>query len=69
MTRFASIDVGTNTVRLLILEKDSDGDLREIGQERIITRLGKGMDAGKKILDHRLDYTISALAEFRNKCR
>ena len=69
MTRVASIDIGTNTVRFLILEKDSDGDLREIDQEKTITRLGEGMDAEKKLLDHRMDCTISVLAEFRNKCR
>jgi len=69
MTRIASIDIGTNTVRLLILEADSDGDLQEIWQERAITRLGEGMDTEKQLLDHRIDGTISVLAEFRNKCR
>jgi exopolyphosphatase/guanosine-5'-triphosphate,3'-diphosphate pyrophosphatase len=69
MTRVASIDVGTNTVRLLILEKEPDGGLREIAQERAITRLGEGMDTEKRLLDHRMDGTISVLAEFRKKCQ
>ena len=69
MIRVASIDVGTNTVRLLILEKEPDGDLREIAQERAITRLGEGMDTEKRLLDHRMDGTISVLAEFRKKCQ
>ena len=69
MTCLASIDIGTNTVRLLILETKPDGSLREVGQVRAITRLGKGMDTEKKLLDDRMDETISVLAKFRDECR
>ena len=69
MTCVASIDIGTNTVRLLILQIKPDGNLREIAQVRAITRLGKGMDTEKKILDERMDETISVLAKFRDECR
>ena len=50
MTRVASIDIGTNTVRLLILGTTPSGSLRELDQVSAITRLGKGMDTEKKIL-------------------
>jgi exopolyphosphatase / guanosine-5'-triphosphate,3'-diphosphate pyrophosphatase len=69
MTCVASIDIGTNTVRLLILQIKPDGNLREIAQVRAITRLGKGMDTEKKILDDRMDETISVLTKFRDECR
>ena len=69
MTRLASIDIGTNTARLLILEKKTDGGLIELSQARAITRLGKGMSTEKKLLDDRVDKTISVLAKFRNECR
>ena len=69
MTCVASIDIGTNTVRLLILETKPDGSLREVGQVRAITRLGKGMDTEKKLLDDRMDETISVLTNFRDECR
>ncbi len=69
MTRVASIDIGTNTVRLIILETESGGGLREIGQERAITRLGEGMDTEKRLLSHRMDATISVLAGFRSRCQ
>ncbi len=49
MTRLASIDIGTNTARLLILEKKPGTDLIELSQARAITRLGKGMDTEKKL--------------------
>ena len=69
MTSVASIDIGTNTVRLLILETKPDGSLREVGQVRAITRLGKGMDTEKKLLGDRMDETISVLTKFRDECR
>ena len=69
MTCVASIDIGTNTVRLLILETKPDGSLREVGQVRAITRLGKGMDTEKKLLGDRMDETISVLTNFRDQCR
>jgi exopolyphosphatase / guanosine-5'-triphosphate,3'-diphosphate pyrophosphatase len=69
MTRVASIDIGTNTVRLLILETTPDGNLRELCQVSAITRLGKGMDTEKKILEDRMDETIFVLTNFRDECR
>ena len=69
MIRVASIDIGTNTVRLLILEMKPDGSLREVSQARAITRLGKGMDTEKKLLNDRMDETISVLIKFRDECR
>ena len=69
MTCVASIDIGTNTVRLLILETKPDGNLREVSQIRAITRLGKGMDTEKTLLGDRMDETISVLTEFRDECR
>ena len=69
MTCVASIDIGTNTVRLLILETKPDGNLSEIAQVRAITRLGKGMDTEKKLLGDRMDETISVLTKFRDECR
>ncbi|MCH8157006.1 MAG: Ppx/GppA family phosphatase [Nitrospinae bacterium] len=69
MTRVASIDIGTNTVRMLILETEPGGGLREIGQERAITRLGEGMDTRKRLLEHRMQGTLSVLAGFCDKCR
>ena len=69
MTRLASIDIGTNTARLLILEKKPGEGLIELSQARAVTRLGKGMNTGKKLLDDRIDKTISVLTKFRNECR
>ena len=68
MTRIASIDIGTNTVRLVIFQTEL-GELTQLYQAMAITRLGERMDTKKRLLDARMDETISKLIEFRKKCR
>ena len=69
MTCIASIDIGTNTVRLVIFQTELTGGLTQLYQTMAITRLGEGMDTKKRLLDARMDETISKLIEFRKKCR
>ena len=69
MPRLASIDIGSNTVRLLIMEGSPGGPFREIGSDRRITRLGEGMDGEKRLLDSRMESTMDVLAAFVKKCR
>ena len=68
MTCIASIDIGTNTVRLVIFQTKL-GELIQLYQAMAITRLGEGMDTKKRLLNARMDETISKLIEFRKKCR
>jgi exopolyphosphatase/guanosine-5'-triphosphate,3'-diphosphate pyrophosphatase len=69
MTCIASIDIGTNTVRLVIFQTELTGGLTQLYQAMAITRLGEGMATKKRLLDARMDETISKLIEFRKKCR
>ena len=69
MSKIASIDIGTNTVRMLVLETEPGGELREIGQERAITRLGEGVGTRRRLLEHRMQGTLSVLAKFCDRCR
>ncbi|MGV7220882.1 MAG: Ppx/GppA family phosphatase [Nitrospinales bacterium] len=69
MQKYASIDIGSNTVRLLVMEKLSNGQFREIDSERNITRLGEGMDGMKCLLPHRMENTLKVLAGFVDKCK
>ena len=48
--RTASIDIGTNTIRLLICEKTSEGKLRQLCVDRVITRLGEGFSEQSRLL-------------------
>jgi exopolyphosphatase/guanosine-5'-triphosphate,3'-diphosphate pyrophosphatase len=67
--KIASIDIGSNTLRLLILEVCGDGDFREVDTDRAITRLGQGMDTQKCLLEHRIQATLDVLGGFLDKCR
>jgi exopolyphosphatase/guanosine-5'-triphosphate,3'-diphosphate pyrophosphatase len=59
----ASIDLGTNTVRLLIAELRPNGVV-PLRVERRITRLGGGFTAGTGIAPDAWERTVAALVEF-----
>lgn len=48
-TRFASIDIGTVTCRLLIADVDDEGVMHELFREMAITNLGEGTDATHRL--------------------
>lgn len=60
MTRYAAIDIGTNSVRLLI------GDGIDSDERRMrITRLGRGVDATGRLDPAGIEATLAALREYR----
>jgi exopolyphosphatase/guanosine-5'-triphosphate,3'-diphosphate pyrophosphatase len=59
----AGIDIGTNTLRLLIAEIGPDS-YREIHSERKITRLGEQLDHNSFLSQGAQERSIRALAEF-----
>ena len=69
MKTFGSIDIGSNTVRLLIMEADDKGNLKEIASERVICRLGEGISSEKRLLPHRMQLTLDVLQRFRDQCQ
>lgn len=63
--RVASIDIGTNTLRLLILEVKSADKNKRLYIGREITRLGEGFsDENKLINKNAMDRSVSALSNF-----
>jgi exopolyphosphatase/guanosine-5'-triphosphate,3'-diphosphate pyrophosphatase len=65
MAPVAVIDIGTNTTRLLVAERDGDGDLVELERRTIITRLGQGVDASGRLADEAMDRVAEAIASYR----
>jgi exopolyphosphatase/guanosine-5'-triphosphate,3'-diphosphate pyrophosphatase len=61
--RVAAIDVGTNTVRLLVV------DSREIERAQRITRLGKGVDASGSLQPESIRRTLEAVVAFVDRAR
>ncbi len=60
----AGIDIGTNTLRLLIAEVSRDS-FREIHADRRITRLGRGMDRSGILARDSVERSLTVLSEFR----
>ena len=64
MQPLASIDVGSNTIRLLISEPSIFGSLRPIQVERRITRLGEHFLPHRTLQPQAIERSIAALEEF-----
>jgi len=60
----AAIDLGTNTVRLLIGGVNAQGEIEQLLVERRITRLGGGFTAERGISREAYDRTVAALRGF-----
>lgn len=68
MKKIASIDIGSNTVRLLILESTHNQEFKLLVSKRDITRLGEGMDTQGKLAEPRMQATLKVLSGFRKIC-
>jgi exopolyphosphatase / guanosine-5'-triphosphate,3'-diphosphate pyrophosphatase len=62
--RVASIDLGTNTTRLLVADVD-DGRVEEIHRESRITRLGEGVDTRHRLLPVPIARVRNVLSDYR----
>jgi exopolyphosphatase/guanosine-5'-triphosphate,3'-diphosphate pyrophosphatase len=68
MSPVASIDCGTNSIRLLIADA-VDGHLRDVHREMRIVRLGQGVDATGRFTPDALERTRTALADYAALCK
>jgi exopolyphosphatase/guanosine-5'-triphosphate,3'-diphosphate pyrophosphatase len=67
--RIASIDIGTNTFRILVCEL-KDNDLEKVHIGRVITRLGGGFSKEKRLISpDAMERAISALKNFTDILR
>jgi exopolyphosphatase/guanosine-5'-triphosphate,3'-diphosphate pyrophosphatase len=66
MATLASIDMGTNTFRLLVAEIENHSFFKEICSINRITRLGEGFLQGKRLKAAAIERAVSALSHFRN---
>ena len=63
--RLAAIDVGTNTIRLVVAEVEPGGGYRVLDDEREMTRLGQGMGASGRIARGPFERSLDALCRMR----
>jgi exopolyphosphatase/guanosine-5'-triphosphate,3'-diphosphate pyrophosphatase len=64
--RFAGIDIGTLTCRLLIADLVPGEPLQEVRSDRRILRLGEGVDQTKHMSPAAMDRVIRCLQDWRN---
>jgi exopolyphosphatase/guanosine-5'-triphosphate,3'-diphosphate pyrophosphatase len=62
--RVAAIDIGTNTVLLLVAERKADGQLEPVTERATITRLGEGVDRARQLAPAAIARTVACLAEY-----
>lgn len=64
MSNYASIDTGSNTLRLLIADISTDKKIKDVYYDRRVTRLGAGIDKEKKIKKENLELSLNAFKDF-----
>ena len=67
--RYASLDVGSNTIRLLIVERSGKEKIRPLRVERSITRLGGDYTKAKGLDPLAMNRTLKALQSFSRLIR
>jgi exopolyphosphatase / guanosine-5'-triphosphate,3'-diphosphate pyrophosphatase len=67
VTRVAAVDLGTNSIRLLVAELEgerADPRLRTLERRMRITRLGQGVDASRRLAPEAVARTLDVLREY-----
>jgi exopolyphosphatase / guanosine-5'-triphosphate,3'-diphosphate pyrophosphatase len=66
--RVAAVDVGTNSIRLLVAE-ERDGDLFDLARDMVITRLGQGVDRTGRLDPEAVERTMDVLGRYSRRAR
>lgn len=66
--RIAALDIGTNTVLMVVGEKCDDGSIEILRDEHSIARLGEKTDYTNLISEEALERTVKILESYRQIC-
>ena len=66
--RYASLDIGTNTILMLIADPEPEGNFKVINDEHSIARLGEGIGSTgeKRITQAAVKRAIDILNRYKN---
>jgi exopolyphosphatase/guanosine-5'-triphosphate,3'-diphosphate pyrophosphatase len=67
--RFAVVDVGTNSVKLHIGDRDPDGGWTTVVDRAVVTRLGEGLEQGGALAPEAMARTVEAVADMAEGAR
>jgi exopolyphosphatase / guanosine-5'-triphosphate,3'-diphosphate pyrophosphatase len=65
MTRVAAVDIGSNTLLLLVAEASADGSLRPLRDEVRFGRLSQGLDQSGLLAGEAIERSLAILSEYR----
>jgi exopolyphosphatase/guanosine-5'-triphosphate,3'-diphosphate pyrophosphatase len=68
-SRIATIDLGTNTILLLVVELDDGGAFRVLTDRAEIARLGEGVDRTRSLSAQGVERALEVLREYLHTCR
>ena len=66
LRRMGAIDVGTNSIRLIVAEASADGSYRILDDEKETTRLGQGLASTGRIQPAVMEHSVSAIARMKS---
>jgi len=69
MPRFATVDVGTNSVLLLVADRTPEGQFQAVLEKAEITRLGRGVDQSRRLSPEGMKATLEVLTAFAEEAR
>ncbi|HTP85523.1 MAG TPA: Ppx/GppA phosphatase family protein [Bryobacteraceae bacterium] len=69
MPRYAAVDIGSNSVRMLAAEVDAAGQTRVLAEERSVTRLGASVFQYGRISDDAMEFVCQVLANMAQAYR
>ena len=69
MPRYATIDVGTNSVLLLVADRQADGRFTPVLERAEITRLGRGVDRTRTLSPEGMEDTLAVVAAYAAEAR
>ena len=69
MKKFASIDIGSQTIRLLVAECNAAGGFTPMYRDRSIVRLGEGMNREKHLKQDSIERAVRCISNFVKKAK
>ena len=67
--RLAAIDIGTNSIKMIVADADTGGALRIVSEDSEVTRLGAGVDASGRLTEEAITRTLAAVRRFAEAAR
>jgi exopolyphosphatase / guanosine-5'-triphosphate,3'-diphosphate pyrophosphatase len=67
--RLAALDIGSNTIHLLVAEADESGALVDVDHDLTMPRIGKAVQAGGSVGDEKLAEVCDAVSRFAARAR